>query len=604
VLTKLQPGDPAQVGPYRLTGVLGAGGMGRVFLGWSAGGRPVAVKVIKAELAADPEFRNRFRREVAAARTISGMYTALLLGTDLDGPVPWLATAYVDGPSLAEAVTSYGALPAGSVLALAAGVAEALSAIHAAGLVHRDLKPSNVLLASDGPRVIDFGISRAADTTTLTNTGVSIGSPGYLSPEQAIGDETGPPTDIFSLGAVLAFAASGSGPFGAGSLPALVYRVVHQAPALDGVPTELRPLILRCLQKRPEDRPTADDLLVQLADVQPGAQWLPEGISAALAAFAVSAPPAAGANGAPGADALPAAVAAGPEDQAFDPTETSLVRTDATPPAVTPVDGARRQGAGGTARRTRVRRAMRRGLVVPAVSALVAVAAVAVALASTLGRPGGTVALRSNGSPTASVSALPAAGHALTSAPGTPSPAHSSAATGRKTSRPTGQATRSGSPNQPAQGAPTTQAPPPVTQQPTTAAPQPRPTTQQPTTQRPTTQAPPPVTPSTSAPQPTLTPLTVFNSNGMTSAGCGAYGSVHSVGSDGPFTLVITDKTSVEIQVYWINGSGALVFYSDLGSNQSLSESTYINHYWFIANASGQCEGIFLVDGASTLTAA
>lgn len=169
MLEQLQPGDPARMGPYRLTAVLGVGGMGRVFLGWSAGGRPVAVKVIRPELASDPEFRARFRREVAAARTIGGLYTALVIDADTDGPVPWLATVYVDGPSLAEAVSSYGLLPAGSVLALAAGLAEALAAVHAMGLVHRDLKPSNVLLASDGPRVIDFGIARAADSTTLTS---------------------------------------------------------------------------------------------------------------------------------------------------------------------------------------------------------------------------------------------------------------------------------------------------------------------------------------------------------------------------------------------------------------------------------------------------
>jgi len=289
VLEKLQPGDPVRMGPYRLTGVLGAGGMGRVLLGWSAGGRPVAVKIIRPELAADPEFRARFRREVAAARTIGGLYTALVIDADTDGPVPWLATAYVDGPSLAEAVSTYGPLPAGSVLALAAGLAEALAAVHAMGLVHRDLKPSNVLLASDGPRVIDFGIARAADSTTLTSTGQSIGSPGFLSPEQAVGNEVGPPSDIFSLGALLAFAASGNGPFGVGLAPALIYRVVHEPPALEGVPAQLRPLIGRCLAKEPGARPTANDLLADLADVHPGAQWLPPQITSALAEFAVGA---------------------------------------------------------------------------------------------------------------------------------------------------------------------------------------------------------------------------------------------------------------------------------------------------------------------------
>ncbi|MGH3187589.1 MAG: serine/threonine-protein kinase [Streptosporangiaceae bacterium] len=238
----LEPGDPPRIGPYRLISVLGSGGMGRVFLGRSAGGRPVAVKVIRADLAANPEFRMRFRREVAAARKVSGLYTALLVDADVDSPVPWLATAYVPGPSLADAVAGHGPLPPASLLVLAAGLAEGLVAIHAVGLVHRDLKPSNVLLADDGPRVIDFGISRAAEASTLTHTGLVIGSPGFMSPEQADGDEVGPASDVFSLGAVLTFAATGHGPFGTGSTAALVYRVVHGPPRLDDVPAEIRAL--------------------------------------------------------------------------------------------------------------------------------------------------------------------------------------------------------------------------------------------------------------------------------------------------------------------------------------------------------------------------
>ena len=235
-MRELQAGDPQRIGSYRLVGRLGAGGMGTVFAGRSAGGRLVAVKVIRAELAGDPEFRVRFGREVAAARSVSGLFTAPVVDADVDGPVPWLATAYVAGPSLADAVRAHGPLPAASVLALAAGLAEGLSAIHAAGLVHRDLKPSNVLLAEDGPRVIDFGISRAAEATALTRADLVMGSPGFMSPEQAEGREVGAPSDVFSLGAVLAFAASGQGPFGAGSTAALVYRVVHSPPDLDGVP--------------------------------------------------------------------------------------------------------------------------------------------------------------------------------------------------------------------------------------------------------------------------------------------------------------------------------------------------------------------------------
>jgi serine/threonine protein kinase len=286
----LQAGDPQTIGPYRLVGQLGSGGMGRVFLGVSAGGRPVAVKVIRADLAADPEFRMRFGREVASARRVSGVFTAPVVDADVDGTPPWLATAYVPGPSLSEAVASHGPLPAGSLLTLAAGLAESLSAIHAAGVVHRDLKPSNVLLAEDGPRVIDFGISRAAESTALTQAGLVIGSPGFMSPEQAAGYEVGTPTDIFSLGAVLAFAATGEGPFGAGTTAALLYRVVHGVPGLDQVPAEVRPLIERCLAKDPGQRPTADGLLIEVGDLQPTASWLPESIVRAFAQDAAAGP--------------------------------------------------------------------------------------------------------------------------------------------------------------------------------------------------------------------------------------------------------------------------------------------------------------------------
>ncbi len=280
MMHELQPGDPQLIGSYRLRGRLGAGGMGRVYLGLSPGGRPVAVKVIRDDLAQDPEFRARFRREIAVARKVSGLFTAPVIDADVDGPVPWLVTAYVRGPSLADAVSEHGPLPAGSVVALARGLAEGLSAIHAAGVVHRDLKPANVLLAEDGPRVIDFGISRAVEASALTHTGLVVGSPGFMSPEQAEGREVGPPSDIFSLGAVLAFAASGRGPFGTGSTPALVYRVVHSVPQLDLVPAEVRPLVERCLAKDPARRPSAGDLLAGTA--HPGTGWLPEALTQAF----------------------------------------------------------------------------------------------------------------------------------------------------------------------------------------------------------------------------------------------------------------------------------------------------------------------------------
>jgi len=278
----LQPGDPHEIGPYRLLGELGSGGMGRVFLGLSAGGRPIAVKVIRTDLAADPEFRARFRREVAAARKVSGLFTALVVDADLDGPVPWLATAYVAGPSLSEAVRGHGPLPSRTLLALTAGLAEGLNGIHAAGVVHRDLKPANVLLAEDGPRIIDFGISQAAEASAVTGANLLIGSPGFMSPEQVLGYDIGPPSDVFSLGAVLTFAATGRGPFGSGSPAALMYRLVNSPPELDGVPGELRSLVESCLAKHPGDRPGARELLAQVDAIQPAPGWLGDSIIGGL----------------------------------------------------------------------------------------------------------------------------------------------------------------------------------------------------------------------------------------------------------------------------------------------------------------------------------
>lgn len=215
--------------------------MGRVYLGRSPGGRQVAIKVIRPELAEDADFRARFAREVSAARKVSGIFTAPVVDADVDGPVPWLATSYIAGPSLADAVAARGPLPATSVLRLAAGLAEGLKAIHAVGVVDRDLKPSNVLLPEDGPRLIDFGISRSMETSALTSTGTVVGSPGFMSPEQTEGRDVGPPSDIFSLGAVLTFAAQGQGPFGEGSTVALLYRVARSQPNTAGLPVKSGP---------------------------------------------------------------------------------------------------------------------------------------------------------------------------------------------------------------------------------------------------------------------------------------------------------------------------------------------------------------------------
>ena len=272
----LQVADPRLIGPYQLLGRIGAGGMGRVFLGMSAAGRPVAVKIVHAELAADPEFRARFSSEVAAARKVSGLFTALVVDADVDAPVPWLATAYVAGPSLSEAVRSRGPLTAGSLLALAAGLAKSLTAIHAAGVVHGDLKPSNVLLAPDGPRVIDFGISQAAEVTPLARAGLVVGTPSFMSPEQAAGKEVGPLSDVFSLGAVLAFAATGRKPFGAGQPAAVLERVVRETADLMDAPAEVRPMIGQCLAKDPLQRPTAAELLARVTAAQSAMEPRPE----------------------------------------------------------------------------------------------------------------------------------------------------------------------------------------------------------------------------------------------------------------------------------------------------------------------------------------
>ena len=275
---ELRAGDPLRIGPYRLVTVLGSGGMGRVYLGRSAGGREVAVKVIRAELAADPEFRIRFRREVAAARLVNGLYTAAVVDADTEGSLPWLATTYINAPSLADAVQRDGPLSPKALRALAAGLAEGLSTIHAAGLVHRDLKPSNVLLSADGPRVIDFGIAYATEASSLTGTNVVIGSPGYLSPEQAEANRgVGPASDIFALGAVLCYAATGRGPWGTGSTAALIYRVVHGEPDIADVPDEIRSLVARCMAKLPEQRPTAAGILAEVGDPELVSGWPAQG---------------------------------------------------------------------------------------------------------------------------------------------------------------------------------------------------------------------------------------------------------------------------------------------------------------------------------------
>ncbi|MER6607262.1 serine/threonine-protein kinase [Streptomyces sp. NPDC000927] len=263
----LEAGEPLTIGAYRLLGRLGAGGMGRVYLGRSAGGRTVAVKVVHPHFALDEQFRARFRREVDAARRIGAQWTAPVLDADPDAPIPWVATGYVAGPPLSTAIVEHGPLPEHAVRTLGAGLAEALAAVHGLGLVHRDVKPSNVLLALDGPRLIDFGIAHAVGaTSSLTSSGVSVGSPGYMAPEQIRGTEDiSGAVDVFSLGAVLAYAATGSAPFLGDSSAVLLYKVVHEEPELGELEGELREVVAGCLEKYPEDRPTPMELARRLA---------------------------------------------------------------------------------------------------------------------------------------------------------------------------------------------------------------------------------------------------------------------------------------------------------------------------------------------------
>ncbi|GGX62869.1 serine/threonine-protein kinase AfsK [Streptomyces minutiscleroticus] len=286
MVDQLTQHDPRRIGPFEVLGRLGAGGMGLVYLARSASGRRVAIKTVRTELAEDQLFRVRFTREVEAARAVSGFYTAAVVDADPRAAVPWLATAYVPAPSLEEIVTECGPLPAQAVRWLAAGVAEALQSIHGAGLVHRDLKPSNVLVVEDGPRVIDFGIASGVSNTRLTMTNVAVGTPAYMSPEQAKDSRsvTGA-SDVFSLGSMLVFAATGHAPFHGANPVETVFMLLREGPDLEGLPDELRPLIESCMQMDPTARPNPADLQAQLAphlfgsgsdDSGTASAWLPE----------------------------------------------------------------------------------------------------------------------------------------------------------------------------------------------------------------------------------------------------------------------------------------------------------------------------------------
>ncbi|QKW44736.1 outer membrane protein assembly factor BamB family protein [Streptomyces microflavus] len=291
-MEQLTQHDPRRIGPFEVLGRLGAGGMGLVYLARSASGRRVAIKTVRTELAEDQLFRVRFTREVEAARAVSGFYTAAVVDADPRAAVPWLATAYVPAPSLEEIVNECGPMPTQAVRWLAAGIAEALQSIHGAGLVHRDMKPSNVLVVEDGPRVIDFGIASGVSNTRLTMTNVAVGTPAYMSPEQARDSRsvTGA-SDIFSLGSTLVFAATGHAPFHGANPVETVFMLLREGPDTEGLPDDLRPLIESCMQMDPTQRPSPADLQAQLAphlfasgsdDSGTASAWLPSPATAMI----------------------------------------------------------------------------------------------------------------------------------------------------------------------------------------------------------------------------------------------------------------------------------------------------------------------------------
>ncbi|MGW1296132.1 protein kinase domain-containing protein [Streptomyces sp. NPDC002533] len=350
----LRGGDPAEIGGYPLEERLGSGGMGTVFLARTSSGRPVAIKLIHQHFAGDDEFRIRFRQEVAAARRVSGAFTAAVVDAAPEADQPWMATTYIEGPTLAQRITDDGPLNGPELRSLAIGLAEALRDIHRVGVVHRDLKPSNVVLSAEGPRVIDFGISRAVDQETLTMTGRVIGTPPFMSPEQLQAPRgVGPRSDVFSLGTLLVYAATGHGPFDADSPYITAYQVVHEEPSLGAVPDALRAVVEPCLDKEPEGRPSADELLVLLRD-------LPAGLGGA-------------ATGGPGAgrtrDMLTQHHLMTPETPP--PTTPAPAASDPAAPAASTAPAASDVGSTGTAIGGRLRRRWR-----PVLAAAVAVAAI------------------------------------------------------------------------------------------------------------------------------------------------------------------------------------------------------------------------------------
>ncbi|WP_189882274.1 serine/threonine-protein kinase [Streptomyces xantholiticus] len=347
VFQPLGEDDPKHVAGYKIAARLGAGGMGKVYLSYTPGGRAVAIKVIRPDFGQDAEFRRRFAQEVQAAQRVQGLFTAPVIDADADAEQPWLATAYVPGPSLADAVAQHGKLPVDTVLLLVAGIAEALQIIHGAGIVHRDLKPANVLLAADGPRVIDFGIARAADATSLTSSGVTIGTPSFMAPEQAAGSHVTPATDIFALGQITAYAATGRAAFGEGTSHGVLYRIVHEQPDLTDLPEQLRELVTRCMVKEPEGRPSVAEILsiCQTANgetvLRRPEEWLPSVVAAEISTRkAAPAPPATPASGQP-----PVAAPAAPAAPAPAHAPTAHAAPQTPPPGFGPAPQPQQPGA-------------------------------------------------------------------------------------------------------------------------------------------------------------------------------------------------------------------------------------------------------------------
>jgi eukaryotic-like serine/threonine-protein kinase len=399
--------DPREVASYQLRARLGSGGMGRVYLAFTPGGRPVALKMIRTEFGDDEEFRARFGQEVAAAQRVHGLFTAQVLDADPDAPQPWLATSYVPGLSLREAVSRHGPLPRDTVLLLIAGTAEALQAIHSVGIVHRDLKPANVILAADGPRVIDFGIARAAAAPALTLRGSVVGSPRFMAPEQARGETTTPAVDVFALGSLATYAITGHPPFGTDNPLVVLGRVLYEPPDLTGCPPDLRPLIEGCLAKDPSQRPVPSKVITACRLAAGGElafdrSWLPRALAAATGTVPV---PGSGDPETPGAEwtfdsqAGPAATPTGSGGGEL--AELAAPGTGSGPADLGGEGAADGPGRSGPAPRRWLRARWSGGKAMAGMASVIAVLAVAAACVSLLSTPTNGDEGPPRGSPTA-----------------------------------------------------------------------------------------------------------------------------------------------------------------------------------------------------------